>query len=218
MDYRERMPDAEEAMRAAQDGHQARMWTSLPGIIESFDATKQVAVVQLAIQGLVKQTSGTIQPTNLPLLPDVPVEFPSGGGCTLTFPVQQGDECMVEFSARCIDAWWQSGGVQPPMSGRMHDLSDGICRVGVRSQARKLSAVSTASVQLRSDNGSTIIDLNPLSQAVTIIAPGGLILDANVKVNGTLVATGNVTAGSIDLEHHVHMNGGGTGNSGQPVG
>jgi hypothetical protein len=69
--------------------------------------------------------------------------FPRGGGCTLTFPVKEGDECLVIFADRCIDFWWQSGGIQEPVDGRMHDLSDAFCIVGPQSQAKKISGIST---------------------------------------------------------------------------
>lgn len=39
---------------------------------------------------------------------------------------------------------------------------------------------------------------------VTITAPSGLTINANVTVNGTIDATGDVKAGTISLEGHVH--------------
>ncbi|MDR8345712.1 hypothetical protein FPK41_22485, partial [Acinetobacter baumannii] len=87
------------------------------------------AVVQPAIKGAEKDESGAEVSVNLPLLVDVPVVFPRGGGCTLTFPVKPGDECLVIFADRCIDFWWQSGGIQEPVDERMHDFSDAFCIV-----------------------------------------------------------------------------------------
>ncbi|MHA2903159.1 Gp138 family membrane-puncturing spike protein [Ralstonia mannitolilytica] len=145
----------------------------MPGIIQSFNAGAVTATVQLAIKGIVHAPDGTAQFVNMPLLVDVPVHFPRGGGCTLTFPVAKGDECLVVFAARCIDGWWQSGGVQAPMDPRIHDLSDGFAFVGFFSQATKIGGISTASTQLRSNDGATYIDLNPSTKKVKIVAPGG---------------------------------------------
>lgn len=77
-----------------------------PGIIQSFDPAAVTCVAQIVIMGIEggKQVS-------LPLLVDVPVVSPRGGGVTLTFPVKTGDECQLIFNDRCIDFWWQSGGV-----------------------------------------------------------------------------------------------------------
>ncbi|MEX5804549.1 Gp138 family membrane-puncturing spike protein [Citrobacter freundii] len=147
---------------------------SMPGIVQSFDPGTVTAVVQPAIKGYEPDPNGVNQSITLPLLVDVPVVFPRGGGCTLTFPVKAGDECLVIFADRCIDFWWQSGGVQEPVDDRMHDLSDAFCIVGPQSQAQKISGISTGAAQLRSDDGSTFFELNPTTQKIKIVAPGGV--------------------------------------------
>ena len=192
MDRRERLNDPEEVIRAAQDGHQARMWTSMPGIIQSFDPVTQTAVVQPAIQGIFQSPDGSFTPVNMPVLTDVPVEFPSGGGFTMTFPIVQGDECMLDLSCRCIDAWWQQSGIQPQAEKRMHDLSDAVCRVGVRSKPRALTAISTNSTQIRSDDASTYIEVKA-GQLVNVVAPGG------INLNGVTIDTHGNVAGIAKL-------------------
>lgn len=97
----------------------------LPGIIQSFDPDSITCTVLPAIKG-----SDGNESSDLPLLVDVPVIFPRGGGCTLTFPVKESDECLLIFSDRCIDFWWQNGGVQEPVDPRQHDLSDAFAIVG----------------------------------------------------------------------------------------
>ncbi|WP_302441547.1 Gp138 family membrane-puncturing spike protein, partial [Bilophila wadsworthia] len=131
MDRRERWAEPVEALRAALDGRQAEMWTALPGIVQSFDPAAMTVSVQPAVAGRISDEAGKAASVDLPILPDVPVVFPGGGGFALTFPVAAGDECLVVFASRCIDAWWQSGGVGEPMEPRMHDLSDGFALVGV---------------------------------------------------------------------------------------
>lgn len=183
----------------ALDGLRSGLWTSMPGIIQSFNAGAVTATVQLAIKGIVHAPDGTAQFVNMPLLVDVPVHFPRGGGCTLTFPVTKGDECLVVFAARCIDGWWQSGGVQAPMDPRIHDLSDGFAFVGFFSQATKIGGISTASTQLRSNDGATYIDLNPSTKKVKIVAPGGFdviaplsTFSAGVTISGLLTFVGGM--------------------------
>ena len=64
------------------------------------------------------------------------------------------------------------------------------------------------------------ITLNANGATMTIDASGNLqIVVANtVTVNATTVnVTGDVVAGTVSLQHHVHINGGGTGNSGPPL-
>lgn len=214
------------------------MRVSIPGIIQSFDPDAVTAVVQPAIKGVEHDESGAEVSVSLPLLVDVPVVFPRGGGCTLTFPVTAGDECLVIFADRCIDFWWQSGGIQEPVDGRMHDLSDAFCIVGPQSQAKKISGISTTAAQLRTDDGTAFIEVAAggditatTAGSATINAPE-IVLNGNVTINGNLsqgmgesggtatmhgpvTVTNDVTAGGKSLMTHTH---GGVGHGNDSTG
>lgn len=184
------------------------------GVVQSFDAAKQEVTVKIAMQQVTSQKpDGTKMLAEYPLLLRVPVFFPSGGGFTLTFPIGEGDECIVLFNDRQIDNWLTQGGILPPTSNRTHDISDGIALVGIRSNPRALSSVSTNSVQLRSDDGGTVFELG--GGVVNITAPGGVNINTP-----TLTVSGDVIAGSqtISLVHHLHsgVQSGGS-NTGEPV-
>lgn len=201
----------------------------MPGIIQSFSASSVTATVQMAIKGIVQDQTGKSQFVNLPLLVDVPVFFPRGGNCTLTFPVAKNDECLVVFASRCVDGWFQSGGVQAPVQPRMHSMSDGFALVGFFSQATKISGISTTTAQLRSNDGSTYVEVNPAGQIVNVVAPGGMTLTTptvtitgtinvqNVQgatsastISGSMTATGTITGqtdvvgGGKSLKTHTH--------------
>ncbi|AIO25385.1 Gp138 family membrane-puncturing spike protein [Burkholderia cepacia] len=199
MDRKERVDDELASLRAALRGWQVGMWTALPGVIESFDNVALTCVVQPAIKIPVRANDGTVTTAALPPVVDCPVQFPSGGNCTLTFPVAPGDECLLVFASRSVDSWWQSGGVQEQAALRMHDLSDGFALLGFRSRPRALAGVSSTSTQLRSDDGSTYIDLNPTLQKVRIVAPGGFdvvaplsTFSAAVTITGLLTFVGGM--------------------------
>ncbi|MBH2876099.1 translation initiation factor IF-2 [Serratia marcescens] len=146
----------------------------MPGIIQSFDAGAVTATIQPAVKASVRQSDGALSSVALPLLVDVPVVFPRGGGVTLTVPVTAGDECLVVFADRCIDYWWQNGGVQEPVDQRQHHLADAFALVGPQSQAKKISGISTSTAQFRSDDGSTFLEIDPATKKMKIVAPGGL--------------------------------------------
>ena len=179
------------------------MRVSMPGIIQSFDPDAVTAVVQPAIKGVELDESGADVSVNIPLLVDVPVVFPRGGGCTLTFPVKAGDECLVIFADRCIDFWWQNGGVQKPVDLRMHDLSDAFAIVGPQSQAHKISGISTSAAQLRTDDGAAFVEV-AAGHAITVKTPGKLTANADggteitsptIALNGNVTINGNLSQG-----------------------
>jgi len=79
---------------------------------------------------------------------------------------------------------------------RMHDLSDGFAIVGPRSQPRKLSAVSTNTVQLRNDAGTEYVELNG-SGVISIVAPVKIVLQSPlVECSGAVTAVTSIGAGT----------------------
>ena len=196
----ERLDDDEETLRLAQENAQAGMWTAMPGIVQEVDLARQTCSVQPAIRGTITNERGETSTCDMPLLVDVPIVFPRGGGFTLTFPVKAGDECLVVFASRCIDAWWQNGGVQEQAERRMHDLSDGFAILAPTSQPKALGGVSDSTVQLRSDDGGTFVEIangglvNVRGTGVKIEADN-ITLSGNVKVSGNMNAENNISIG-----------------------
>lgn len=205
MDRRERLDSLQEALLAALDGRQSEMWTAMPGIIREYAPATMTCTVQLAIKMNVREPKGEIRFIEVTPLINVPVIFPNGGGFSLTFPIKPGDECLVIFAARCIDFWWQNGGVQLQGDHRMHDINDGFALVGARSQPRKLSpAPNAGAVQLRSDDGAALVAIEA-NKNITLTTPGTLTINAAaVQINAPVTATGNVIGDGISLKTHTH--------------
>lgn len=193
MDQRERYNDPEEALRIGLESAQVRIWTALPGVIHSFNAEKMTCEVQPTIKAVITDEEGNAQSVALPMLLDCPVVWQGGGGVTLTFPIKTDDECLVVFASRCIDSWWQQGGIQEQAELRMHDLSDGFVLCGVRSQPR-VYAVDTDNAQLRTDDGAAFVEINPTSKRIRAHTSGDIVAEADGKITAT--AQGNIEATS----------------------
>lgn len=195
----ERADEINEAILAALRGHQATVWTALPGIVLSFNPAAMTCEIQPAMQALVTSSELVGKWVTLPPLVDCPVVFPGGGGFTLTFPVKPGDECLVVFASRCIDSWWQQGGSPQPAEIRFNDLSDGFVIVGPRSQPRVLSGLSTSDVVLRSDSGVSKVsikannDISLTTSANVTISAAQVNITGEVNITGNLNVTGNTT-------------------------
>jgi hypothetical protein len=225
MNQLERHDDFLTTMKVALSSKQSSIWTALPGIIEDFDPVRMTCTVQPAIETQLRDEIGVVRSQPRPLLLDCPVQFPAGGGCTLTFPVAKGDECLVVFASRCVDAWWQSGDVQVQAEPRMHDLSDGFALLGFRSHPRVIGNISTTGAQLRTDDGAAFVEVDAGTHAINATTTGPLNLTAplvtingDVQVNGKVTTTGDVKAGTISLQTHLTSGvAPGSGNSGAPV-
>jgi hypothetical protein len=229
----ERIEHPQEALLTALDNHQKDLWTSLPGIIQSFNAEAMTVVVQPTIQVRV-----TDRPTNkktwvnMPLLLDVPIVIQRAGGMSVTLPIQVGNECFVCFSSRCIDGWWQLGGIQKQTEFRMHDLSDGFAFLGPTSQPHVIANYSTTTMQIRSDDGGLVMDFNPSNHNLTITTSGDIdTTSTNFSITGKLTVTGDTdikgnvtTTGTLKnnglLVGSTHTHGGvtpGSGTTGVPT-
>lgn len=194
----ERDSVAETPFREMVKAERLDLHTALPGIIQSFDPQRMTCEVAPAIRGAIIETNGQARSVDLPLLVDCPVVFPGGGGYALTFPLKPGDDCLVVFAERCIDAWWQSGGIQNAAEYRLHDLSDGFVIPGVRSQPQVVrGGVSTTATELRTDDGRALVRIR--DHAMEIVAPDGLTIDAP-----TVTYTGDIICGGFSYLGHTH--------------
>jgi len=182
-DRRELMNDPEEVQRMAFEGQAASLWTTMPGIIESVDLDAQTVDVQITIRGSVQDETGATTQTNMPLCVDVPICWPRAGGFAITFPIKPGDECLLHFGARCIDGWWQSGGIQAPLEDRMHDLSDAFATFAPTSQPKKLVNVQSDGMELRNDARTVFMTFKD----------DGIYITGNIFHTGNNTQTGNYT-------------------------
>ena len=193
--YRKRHPPTQTEVLDAHKQEIGKDFNSARiGIIQSFDAATQTASVLIAqLQVTSESTDGTQTVAEYPLLKEVPVVFPSGGGFTLTFPISEGDECLILFCDREIDNWYINGAGYPPTTGRLHDLTDAIALVGVRSLPRVLSGLSTTATQLRSDDGTAFVQVGA---GKIIIEADEVVIHANTKLVYDADGVGTVLTGS----------------------
>lgn len=206
----ERLDDPEESLRLALENAQSQIWTALPSVVTAVDLSKQTVSVQPSVQGNISAPDGSSQSVNLPLLVDVPIVWPRAGGFALTFPIAAGDEVLVVFASRCIDTWWQSGGVGVQAEVRMHDLSDGFAVLAPTSQPKKLSNVSSSNVQLRDEAGTTYVEITPDGKARVVAASQVDISAPTLNIKGGSVI--NLGAPTINLSGNINYTGsGGTG-------
>lgn len=177
----ERTQDIVELYQRLKDSVGFELRVAVPGIVESVDYARQTCVVQPAIREKLN-LGGAVEWVEIPQLLDVPFFVYSGGGYCLTLPVRPGDDCLVLFGDHCMDAWWQSGGVQNQVERRRHDLSDGFAIVGFRSQPQVVGGYSGQTAQLRNASGSAYIEID--GDNINIVAAGAVTINgAKISLN-----------------------------------
>ncbi|EHL99388.1 hypothetical protein HMPREF9946_03150 [Acetobacteraceae bacterium AT-5844] len=156
--------------------------TSMPGVIVSYDAGRNRAVVRPTLPK--RLADGTT--LEAPTIAEVPVLWPTGGGGSFTFPIRPGDQVWLEFSQRSLDGWL-GGNDTAPDDPRRFDLSDCVARPG---GGRDVSGVDADAVAL--NFGGASVRLEP---------------DGTVRIIGNLVVEGaSVTHNGVNIgATHAHQ-------------
>lgn len=210
--YGERLRDPATQWRVALKQFAAMMRVACPAIIQSFDPDTQTVTVILALRENVEMKVAQDGETPIfnrrdvqikPLL-KLPIVIPRAGGFLITLPIQKGDECLVVFGDMCIDGWWQSGGVQNQIERRRHDLSDGFAILGCWSQPRLVTDYSTDSAQVRTEDGTVVVELTP--DELNLTAPTINLNADHVNITGnddvTILGNDNTKIeGKVFLQH-----------------
>ncbi|WP_368647714.1 Gp138 family membrane-puncturing spike protein [Castellaniella ginsengisoli] len=200
--------------------------TSVPGHVLTFDPGQQRAQVRIGVQ-TVTAGGATIQP---PPIIDVPVLFPGGTQFAVIHQIDPGDEGLILFSQRCVDAWKQTGGVAQNPLARFHDTHDAFFIPGFRPLPTRISGFANDGIRMQSrdgsrhvwikssgeivaDNGAAHVQITPAG-AVNIENSAGHIrlqADGKVVINGACVINPdgtieapNITYGGISAKDHKH--------------
>lgn len=184
-----RNPTLSDVIRIALDARDERLRVAMPGEIKSYDATKQSAQVQPLLKCAFLDADGARQVESLPLLNNVPIVFPGGGGFRLTFPVKAGDVVLLVFADQSLDRWKSRGGDVDPGETRPHDLSNAIAIAGLHDLAHAWTGASSDSLTIGNDGGMQIeirADQIKLNAGSTPVAKEGSVTTGHVH---TVVGT-----------------------------
>lgn len=157
------------------------------GKITAFDGTKKTAKIQILFKR--QYPNGTA--ASYPVLLDCPVFTLQGGGGYVQMPVAVGDHCIVLFSDRSLDEWYQNGAEAVPSFPRLHDISDGIAIVGLNPLSNSGPVTPTNKVVI-SYQGTSLS-----------LASGGVTFDgtgtAEIDLSAGIVTIRNATISLLTL-------------------
>lgn len=190
--------------------------TSIPGHIISFDPETQLAQVQIGIVRI-DVNGNSFDP---PPLIEVPVYF-SGGSFLLEYQIDPNDEGVIIFSQRCIDGWFNTGGIAENPILRFHDYSDAMFLPGLRSQPNKIQSFANNGLRLRNKDATHYIWLKNDGTIEAKNSNGTITMDPSggVEMNVTSfnVTSPSFTHNGVNVgDDHIHTPGT-YSNSGGPV-
>lgn len=135
----------------------------------------------------------------LPVFSEVPPVFLGGGDSYMAFPVAKNDYCLLIFTERCFDRWWNGQDFQSPAELRMHDYSDGFAICGLKNLANLITIPSEIVINgnmcLGSPGASDALALaslvkNELDLVKIDLVAFKTVFDAHTHVTTATVSTG----------------------------
>ena len=166
-----------EVIRASNAALRAGLHTSMPGVVKSYDPLTKTADIQPVLKTPLydPETGDSDGSEELPVIPNVPVSFPRGGGWHISFPLATGDHVTLVFSEAATGQWRASGEVSEPLDVRRHALGYPTAFPGAHPDAAVL-----------------VDDANPLYSGALVIGKDGdptssiRIKNGSIEVGGLL--------------------------------
>lgn len=187
-----------DVLQMSNENLMKNIFTGLPAVVVEYNAAQSIATVLPLVDAV--YSDGVVKKSQL--IYNIPVQWPSGGGGIISFPIKQGDTGWVAFACRSIDEWvYGDGGSVVPASSRTLDYNDAIFIPGVFSVNTSLSP-DPENVQIKFAGSS--ITIKP-SGEVEVVAPNVTITSPSVRITGDVSVGGDVvTDAGISLNSHVH--------------
>ena len=161
-------PRLADAIMTLIEAGLATVNVSMPGRVESYDASTQQVDVQPLVKRAYPDEQSARQTETLPIICNVPVRFEGSGDSASTYPISVGDTGLIVFCHCSIDRWLTTGGVVDPQDDRRHHLSDAVFLPGVRDYAHALSNVPTDAYCIRSPKKVQIGSPDASAGALTV--------------------------------------------------
>lgn len=185
-------PTTTEVIRRAIESRLGDVFTALPAQVKAYDGATQTADLILVVRRPLPSGEES-EPVyeDLPILPNVPVLFPRGGGGTvaITWPLEPGDHVLVIFTTWSVAGWRVSGQVSDPLDGRAHHPGSAVALPGLAPSSQPLSQGSTPALVLEGSEirlGKDAADF--LAIAPKVMANLNIIKDA---ISGAAVTAGD---------------------------
>src|SRR5574342_4931 len=131
-----------EVIRAALDAQSRALRVALPGRVTAYNASRESVDVQPQLRDVLETEDGDLVTENLPIIPDVPVCWPSGLGGTafMTFPLAAGDPVLLVCCDYDPGLWRSTGQPGTPGDLRIHRLGHAVAYPGLRADGELLGA------------------------------------------------------------------------------
>lgn len=206
------------SVQAAMEAQSSEICTVCPGKLVSYDHGTNRAVVRPSLPKMLADG----REMAAPLIHEVPVAWPMGGGFLMTWPLRPGDGLRLSFAQRSLEGWLD-GNEAAPDDPRQFHLSDCIAEpnlraTGISPDPDAVVMAFSGGVFRMEPNGVLRMRGSKLFVEMPVETNSTLQTAGNIKSGGIVAADSDVTAANrVSLMRHTHTASGGSGIGGPPV-
>ncbi len=152
------------------------VFVALPGVVDKYNPVTQTAdVLPLLKRPYVNQdaSEGT---DDIPIVPQVPVWFPRGGGFFMSLPLQKGDNVLLVICDQSLENYVAGDGATQvdPVDLRQHDISDAIAIPGGGVLSKAIKTIIASGAYFGKENGPGLRVSDAAVEVVTGGAPAAV--------------------------------------------
>ena len=209
----DRLRDPSRQQDAYATGREAMLWTSLPGIIQSFDPEAMTCEVQPSIQGKMRLEDGSVQVVVQP--PAETRMHDLSDGFVIPGPYSQ-PKVIPDVSTEAVELRTDDRSarlsifpsdhlVEVETSGSMVATVGGAVTVTAQGDVTLTCPNLTINCPQTTITGTlTVGGLITGQGGFTVSGGGGVQATCDITLNGAMSSTGDIVAGGISLINHTH--------------
>jgi len=140
-------PTLADVIRQAMQAELAEVHTAMPGKVHRVYADRGTIDIKPQLRTASFTADGERVLEDLPIIPDVPVQWPRAGGFSLKMPINVGDAVTLLFNEQDLGVWREQE--EPADSGdlRRHGLSGAVALLGAFTKST-VPAIPAANLEL----------------------------------------------------------------------
>ncbi|MBU6429424.1 MAG: hypothetical protein KGR26_10465, partial [Cyanobacteria bacterium REEB65] len=192
--------------------------TALPARVEKYDSANQRADVKPVFLRVFLDEDGNERTYEYPILTDVPVHFPRGGGAFIHLPIAAGDLVLLVCAQRSLDRYLETDGkhVIDTQDARRHHISNAVAFAGLATSKNNVSLSNAKDLIIGLEDGSAEVHVQPGGK-VFVKATSVMLGDSGLSGDNALVRNKEFQALVMAFNAHVHATGTGPSSSPTPI-
>ena len=193
-------PDAAEMISEAIESALIDVHVALPASVQSYDPVTQTANVQLQLKRMLPKEDGQYATEDLPVLENIPVQFPRTKMFAFTLPIAAGDFGLVVFSEMSLDQWRSKAANTSPGDIGRHTLTGGVFQPGLMPNSEAISD-DIADDVVMGEIGGVQVRVKP-GGVCEIVTGGGPAAADFVAMAGKVLSEFQNVASNVDSHTH----------------